>query len=41
MPRKRDVNLSNCGNAISRMWPPFKIGVIGEISAVAKLRVRA
>ena len=23
MPRKRDVNLSHCGNAISRMWSPF------------------
>lgn len=23
LPRKRDVNLSHCGNAISRMWSPF------------------
>ena len=23
MPRKRDVNLSHCRNAISRMWSPF------------------
>ncbi len=23
MPRKRDINLSHCGNAISRMWSPF------------------
>ena len=23
MPRKRDVNLSHCGNASSRMWSPF------------------
>ena len=23
MPRKRDVNLSHYGNAISRMWSPF------------------
>ena len=22
-PRTRDVNLSHCGNAISRMWSPF------------------
>jgi len=31
MPRKKDVNLSHCGNAISRMWSPFGCGVLGEI----------
>ena len=29
MPRKRDVNLSHCGNAISRMWAPF--GWVGDV----------
>ena len=33
MPRKRDVNLSHCGNAISRMWSPFGCGVKRSIDA--------
>jgi len=33
MPRKRDVNLSHCGNAISRMWSPFGCGEKRSIGA--------
>ena len=28
LPRKRDVNLAHCGNAISRMWSPLGCGVV-------------
>ena len=38
LPRKRDVNLSHCGNAIRRMWSPF--GWVRN-GVVAKRRARA